>query len=202
MLIIPILTRIVGFNPIDAAIRHFNGDWEGFSACADGWSKLQNFVAALEHNLTDCTKVLGGYWSGNAADAAWDYFTGLQHTLAQVSQTFGQLSAGYQVVAAMVYNAAEDVSSLIEAEIDTILALLVTASAILQAGADVPDDFVAAVDDGATIPEAILSLGLPGSIPLDAAALAEMATIASAAIVGFTAPTSYPIPRRSYTFPP
>lgn len=197
-----ILTGILGYNPLDKAIEFFTGDWEQYGLVSEGWNSLANFTEDLTGNVRHGLGVLNEFWGGNAEDAAWSYFTGLDQALGPVAGIFGKLRYYYNMAAYVTFEASQFIAGEIIAMVDLVVAIGVTAAAVLQAGLDPANDVAAVADDGAELAAAAGGGDFIGNLMAVLYALAFFADETADAVAALEAPTSYPLPAHGYHFPP
>lgn len=197
-----ILTEILGYNPLDKAIEFFTGDWEQYGMVSEGWNSLANFTEDLTGNISHGLGVLNEFWGGNAENAAWSYFTGLDQAVGPVAGTFGKLRYYYNMAAYVTFEASQFIAGEIIAMVDLVVAIGLTAAAVLQAGLDPANDAAAVADDGAELAAAAGGGDFIGNLMAVLYALAFFADVTADAVAALEAPTSYPLPGHSYHFPP
>jgi hypothetical protein len=202
--ILQAIKHIIGFDPLELAIKRFEGDWEKYGQIANGWKNLAEFIADVNHNITQGLATLDTFWGGNAEDAAWKYFDGLSGSLATMADTFRALHEHYLLAAFTAYEAAQAIAAEVEAMVDeaivSLIALGVSAAAVAQGGLDIPNDAVALLADGTAI--ALSGGEILANLTEVAAALTGIGSMIINAASGFSAPTSYPLPGQPYRFPP
>lgn len=75
-----VFENVCGFNPLDHLAAHVAGDWAVFSRAAEALDNLGTFDSemAAEIRANTATVIAGANpaWSGDAADAAANYFSG------------------------------------------------------------------------------------------------------------------------------
>jgi hypothetical protein len=112
---------IFGFNPLDEAVQWFAGDWESFSKCGDLWGQLAKASEAVSQNIGGGNKQLDATWDGNAADAAYNYFTKLARALADSKESLDKLKTEYEHLSHAAYSTAEAISGFLGGIIDGLL---------------------------------------------------------------------------------
>lgn len=112
---------LFGVNPAKHVAEWFAGDWRGVATYA---STLEN-VSAFEHdlaaNLRTTTRVTADRWQGNAADAAWEYFAGLESAILEHAEALENLAAQYNGTAKAMWGLATAAVSVLEMLADAVI---------------------------------------------------------------------------------
>src|SRR6185437_16557892 len=72
--VMDLITQLFGANPVEQATERLGGDWVAYAKSGEAFKNLGEFFWSEGWNLKTGNDNLDGYWSGNAADAAWMYF--------------------------------------------------------------------------------------------------------------------------------
>ncbi|QTZ94411.1 hypothetical protein [Streptomyces auratus] len=194
---------IFGTDPLEEALKWFEGDWESYAKCAEVWSNTGKMAKDVAANIRAGNKELDASWNGNAADAAYVYFDELAKKIASIEGDMDELKRYYTDVALAVSRGVDLVKGLLTQMADE----LIIAEVELAAGTALAETGVGAVIGYASAAIEIAKIIKTWGRITEAYSAAEeainVATTASGAIVGRLgiALHHFPDPGRSYDNP-
>lgn len=194
---------IFGIDPLEEALKWFEGDWESYAKCAEVWSNTGKMAKDLAANIQSGNKTLDASWDGNAADAAYVYFDELAKKIASLESDLNELERYYKDVALAVSQGVDLVKGLLTEMADQ----LIIAEVEIAAGTALAETGVGAVVGYAAaaleIAKVIKTWGKVTEAYSAADKTVKIAVTASGAIVGRlgAALHHFPDPGTSYDNP-
>ncbi|MDT5036972.1 MAG: hypothetical protein QOE03_2157 [Micromonosporaceae bacterium] len=123
------INDLFGSNPVEEAMARLGGDWVAYAKCAEAFRNLGEFFQAVGWNLKWGNDSLDGWWSGQAADAAWIHFDTLaQHCLAH-REVLREIADQYETAARSAFHFAQAGGPIAAAIIDAAIVAGIAAAA-------------------------------------------------------------------------
>ncbi|WP_155540826.1 hypothetical protein [Amycolatopsis camponoti] len=114
------LDATIQVNPVEEFSNWVAGDWEQFAKASDALNSLSFFAADLAQDLKTNITVLLTSWTGNAANEAFQYFSGLTDTVNGYAEGLGALRDKYREAAQGVWEFSETINDVIQDIFDSI----------------------------------------------------------------------------------
>lgn len=124
-----VIKSTVGWDPIGKAAAVFTGDWEAFARFGSALGQLAAFSDALGVKIQRGANTADQDWDGNAADAAYMYFSHLATNTVSQRILLTDLQQQYYGATAGVWTAARGVGSAIGMATDAAIIAGVSAAA-------------------------------------------------------------------------
>ncbi|MEV5704532.1 hypothetical protein [Actinoallomurus sp. NPDC052274] len=122
-----VIELLIGHDPIEWFLEWFDGDWKKCYECGGALENVGKMMGAISINTVKGANELHGTWSGNAADAAWEYFDGFSEAAGEQQEVLSQLGERYKITAMGICRLQETAAGIIKGMIDA--ALIASAAA-------------------------------------------------------------------------
>jgi hypothetical protein len=123
------IDQVSGVNPAQWAAEWLAGDWEALSRGADALDNLAQFDVVFGSQIrTGCDAMLYD-WTGNAADAAKQYFDGIPAALELQGPALERVATEFRTLAYGMWSTAKSIVSLFELLVDLLIAMALEAAA-------------------------------------------------------------------------
>ncbi|MEV6930823.1 hypothetical protein AB0M46_40915 [Dactylosporangium sp. NPDC051485] len=123
------ISGLVGSNPVEDAMERLGGDWRAYGRAAGMFTNLGSFFEAVGWNVKTGNDELDGYWSGQAADAAWIHFEDLAQRCIAHKATLDHLHEQYKTAGDAAYHFAISGGPVAAAIIDAAIVAGIAAAA-------------------------------------------------------------------------
>jgi uncharacterized protein YukE len=107
-------------NPVQEFSNWVSGDWEQFAKASDTLNSLSWFCSDVGNDLMVNISALLTTWSGNAANAAFEYFNTLGNRVNGYGQALAMLRDKYNEAAKGVWEFSESINDIIQNIFDSI----------------------------------------------------------------------------------
>lgn len=123
------INAICGYNPVEQAFEKLGGNWVAYGKCATMYRNLGQFFEAVGWNLKFGNDSLDGWWSGQAADAAWIHFDDLAQRCIAHKDVLNRMADQYDIAKNSAYHFAIAGGPIAAAIIDAAIVAAVAAAA-------------------------------------------------------------------------
>lgn len=106
--------KILGVNPLNAALEHFLGDWQSFAKAGKALANAADSLDDLAYNVQGGAIALAGTWDGMAADSAYQHFSKLAADIQGLSGPIREIARQFEQISHGVWSSCEAVSGLIK----------------------------------------------------------------------------------------
>lgn len=124
-----LIDHICGVNPFEEMAKAFSGDFEAFSKAGDAAGHVGHYLAAYGADVRAAQRAMAPFWTGDTADAASAYFSGLADDLAGLEAPLQQTAKELQTVATTVYFCGQGVQSALQELADLAIAFGIATAA-------------------------------------------------------------------------
>jgi hypothetical protein len=125
---------VTGRNVIGLLTESIAGDWGKIWAFGDAMTNLGRWAEQVAADLQRGMNELDSSWNGNAADAAYNYFTTMAVEISDLRFALTDIGEAYRVAAKGAWGYAQQMGNLLQALVDLAIALgLVLAGSTLTA---------------------------------------------------------------------
>ncbi|TCO58040.1 type VII secretion target [Actinocrispum wychmicini] len=118
-----------GHDPFGIVAEFLAGDWQDFAKVAVVWHACGDAVAGMAENLRFSDESLASVWSGNAADAAIDYFQQFHSATQAEIKLYNLLYSNYCEYVKIACHAAQILNDTIDSIMDKVVTVLVAIAA-------------------------------------------------------------------------
>jgi hypothetical protein len=120
---------VFGFNPLDKASEFFMGDWQAVAKGGVAIGRAADALHDLGYNVQGGAVTLRGGWTGVAADAAYQHFTGLAGGIDDLVNPMREMSKQFDSIAHGVYSISEAVTGWLKGIADAAIIAGIAATA-------------------------------------------------------------------------
>jgi hypothetical protein len=124
-----LIHKIFHFDPFEEVDHWVAGDWRRFYECGVALSHLSEFCHALALNLAQGARALGRHWTGNAGQAAVNYFDHLAEEIDGMTTPLDALSKAHIRAAEAVWQMALTLEGIMQLILDDLIILGISAAA-------------------------------------------------------------------------
>lgn len=143
--IVWVLNHAFHFDPFEVADNWVAGDWRKFYECGVALGHLSEFCHALALNLAQGARALGRHWTGNAGQAAANYFDHLAEAIDGMRTPLDSLKDAHLRAADAVWHLGLSLNGFLQIILDD----AIIAGVELAAGAALAETLVGPVIGGA-----------------------------------------------------
>ncbi|NJC69099.1 hypothetical protein HC031_05085 [Planosporangium thailandense] len=120
---------VFGFNPLDKASEFFIGDWQAVAKGGVAIGRAADALHDLGYNVQGGAIALRGGWTGVAAGAAYQHFTGLAGGIDDLVNPIREISKQFDSIAHGVYSVSEAVTGWLKGIADAAIIAGIAAAA-------------------------------------------------------------------------
>jgi hypothetical protein len=123
------LKELAGWDVIGWISENFTGEWSAYAKCGMAFENLGRSLQDLGVNIQQGAIDVDKYWDGNAADAAYKYFSDVAAATSGTQVALYKASEEYARAAKGIWLFANQISGIVEAIIDAAVIAGITAAA-------------------------------------------------------------------------
>ena len=127
--VVEALRAVFGFDPISWLMQRLVGDWEGLATMRPVLANAADALHDLALNVQSGATSLNAHWQGNAAAAAYRYFTDLATAITTLETQLKQMCEAYRMMADAVWAGCEALGGLATGIIDYAIVVGIMAAA-------------------------------------------------------------------------
>jgi hypothetical protein len=128
-LVLEVLNEVFGFDPIEKLAGMLAGDWEKLYECGSACQNLSECAEDIAINVDAGARNLDSAWTGNAADAAVQYFKRFADSIDGLPEPLRQIAEAHKQAALAAWRTAEAAKAAVGAMIDKAIAVAAMSAA-------------------------------------------------------------------------